>query len=104
MNRKNVKFVLLILFMSIGLTVGLLKLDALMDNACRGADWCSDCNYVCLEGEIIQSYVWGGICDGPGWCKTYIFVRCWDEDADAPYAGWCVCLAHADSWECGSQL
>lgn len=104
MNRKNVRIVLLILFVSVGLTVGLLKLDALMDNACRGTDWCSDCDEICLAGEMVYNYKVGSLCDGPGWCVSLIRVTCWDEDAEDEYGGWCWCETPASIGECGSQL
>lgn len=105
MNRKNVRIVLLILFVSVGLTVGLLKLDALMDDACRGTDWCADCEYVCYEGdETINSWKVGSVCDGPGWCKSYIRVMCLDEETMQVYYGYCLCYTPAGPEECGSQL
>lgn len=104
MSRKFIKPLLFILILSVGLTAGLLKLDALMDNTCRGTDWCQEAEGICLEGEMYYNFILGALCDGPGWCLTTIRISCWDEDAEEPYYGWGYCREPAASYECGSEL
>ncbi len=104
MKSNLIKILLGVLVLSIVLSVSLLQLDALMDNACRGTDWCPEMEDACwLEGSEFTFYRRvGAICDGDyGDCVTLLKVECWYTDEMNFYTVYVNCYTPADPWECG---
>ena len=104
MKSNYVKLLFGILILSIGLSLVILELDALMDNACRGRDFCPEVEEACTSWgfELFYYYKIGAICEtdyGP--CVSLIRVGCLDNEEMVIYYTYAQCWSDPLPGECG---
>ena len=102
MKQRNIKLVLLILLVTLGLMATITVVHSMAYRQCRGHDFCDEIEDTCYQGELAFWFKVGSWCE-QGQCRTSFFVSCWDWDEEDPYYRTVECKDEAPPGSCNGE-